>query len=405
MKMLRFEIKKVFSKSRNKIALLVLVLLLIATSILTMSRVEYIDTDGNRTSGITAARELRSEKNEWAGYLTEDVLTEVAAENERINQSQGVQSADTEEEDRAYARKQGMSDIINLINSAFSQWRDYNYYAIDNISAEEAGAVYEKRIDALKDYLDSGEETFTEAQAEFLVQRYESLQTPFYYEYMDGWSALLQNISTFLLMLALVIGFLVSGIFSEEFQTKADSIFFSAKLGRNQAVWSKIGAGFLITTIFYLIFVLLYTGIVLFALGFDGADCPIQLDLWRSSYNITFLQGYFLIVCGGYIGTLLAATVSMLVSAALRSTTVAAIVPFIILCAFPFLSRIITLPQICAFFPDQLLEVYIGIKEFGLAELCGKVMSTVTVIIPVYAVACLALLPALYFVYRKAEAR
>lgn len=405
MKMLRFEIKKVFSKSRNKIALLVLVLLLIATSILTMSRVEYIDTDGNRTSGITAARELRSEKDEWAGYLTEDVLAEVAAENERINQSQGVQSADTEQEDRAYAQKQGMSDIINLINSAFSQWRDYNYYAIDNISAEEAGTVYEKRIDALKDYLDSGEETFTEAQREFLVQRYENLQTPFYYEYMDGWSALLQNISTFLLMLALVIGFLVSGIFSEEFQTKADSIFFSAKLGRNQAVWSKIGAGFLITTVFYLVFVLLYTGIVLFALGFDGADCPIQLDLWRSSYNITFLQGYLLIVCGGYIGTLLAATVSMLVSAALRSTTVAVIVPFIILCAFPFLSRIITLPQICAFFPDQLLEVYIGIKEFWLAELWGKVMSIVTVIIPVYAVVCLVLLPALYFVYHKAEVR
>ena len=403
--MLRFELKKVFLKSRNKIALLVLALMLIATSILTMSRVEYIDADGTRTSGIAAAQDLRVEKNEWAGYLTEDVLAEVVAENERINRSQGSLVADSEQEDRAYAQKQGMSDIVTLINSAFSEWRDYNYYAIDSVSAEEAGMVYEKRIAALKGYLDSGEECFTEAQREFLVQRYESLQTPFYYEYIDGWSALLQNISTFLLMLALVIGFLVSGIFSEEFQTKADAILFSAKLGRNQAVRAKIEAGFLITTVFYFAFVFLYTMIVLFALGFDGAGCPIQLDLWRSSYNITFLQGYFLIVCGGYIGTLFAATVSMLASAALRSTTVAVIVPFIILCAFPFLSRIVTLPQICAFFPDQLLEVYIGIKEFGLAELCGKAMSAVTVIFPAYAAACLVLLPVLYFVYRRAEAR
>lgn len=403
--MLRFELKKVFLKSRNKITLLVLALMLIATSILTMSRVEYIDADGNRTSGIAAAQDLRVEKNEWAGYLTEDVLAEVVAENERINRSQGSLVADSEQEDRAYAQKQGMSDIVTLINSAFSEWRDYNYYAIDSVSAEEAGMVYEKRIAALKGYLDSGEESFTEAQREFLVQRYESLQTPFYYEYIDGWSALLQNISTFLLMLALVIGFLVSGIFSEEFQTKADAILFSAKLGRNQAVRAKIEAGFLITTVFYFAFVFLYTMIVLFALGFDGAGCPIQLDLWRSSYNITFLQGYFLIVCGGYIGTLFAATVSMLASAALRSTTVAVIIPFIILCAFPFLSRIVTLPQICAFFPDQLLEVYIGIKEFGLAELCGKAMSTVTVIFPAYAAACLVLLPVLYFVYRRAEAR
>ena len=281
--MLRFELKKVFLKSRNKIALLVLALMLIATSILTMSRVEYIDADGNRTSGIAAAQDLRVEKNEWAGYLTEDVLAEVVAENERINRSQGSLAADSEQEDRAYAQKQGMSDIVTLINSAFSEWRDYNYYAIDSVSAEEAGMVYEKRIAALKGYLDSGEESFTEAQREFLVQRYESLQTPFYYEYIDGWSALLQNISTFLLMLALVIGFLVSGIFSEEFQTKADAILFSAKLGRNQAVRAKIEAGFLITTVFYFAFVFLYTMIVLFALGFDGAGCPIQLDLWRSS--------------------------------------------------------------------------------------------------------------------------
>lgn len=58
-----------------------------------------------------------------------------------------------------------------------------------------------------------------------MIQKYKELKTPFYYEYMDGWAALLQNISTFILMLALVIGFLVSGIFSDEFQTKADSIF------------------------------------------------------------------------------------------------------------------------------------------------------------------------------------
>ena len=58
-----------------------------------------------------------------------------------------------------------------------------------------------------------------------MIQKYEDLETPFYYEYMDGWAALLQNISTFILILALVIGFFVSGIFSDEFQAKADSIF------------------------------------------------------------------------------------------------------------------------------------------------------------------------------------
>ena len=84
---------------------------------------------------------------------------------------------------------------------------------------------------------------------------------------MDGWSALLQNISTFILILALVIGFFVSGIFSDEFQTKADSIFFSTRLGRNKGVLSKIGAGLTIVSAFYAAFVFLYTFIVLSVLG------------------------------------------------------------------------------------------------------------------------------------------
>lgn len=238
-----------------------------------------------------------------------------------------------------------------------------------------------------------------------MIRQYKNLDTPFRYEYVDGWSALLQNISTFILILALIIGYLVSGIFSDEFQTKADSIFFSSKLGRNKGILSKMGAGFLITTVFYVVFVLLYTLTVLFVLGTDGANSPIQLDMWRSVYNITFLQGYLFIAAGGYIGTLFASILAMLVSAVTRSTPTAIIVSFIVLCAFPFLSRIIPLPGICSFFPDQLLEIYIDIKESGLVSLGGNIMTTAAVILPVYAVICILLQPVLYKVYKKAEIR
>ena len=197
----------------------------------------------------------------------------------------------------------------------------------------------------------------------------------------------------------------MSGIFSDEFQTKADSIFFSSKLGRNKGVLSKMGAGMMIVSVFYIIFVVLYIAIVLFVLGADGANCPIQLDLWRSVYNVTFLQAYLFIVLGGYVGTLFASLLAMLVSSVTRSTTTAIIVPFIILCAFPFLSRIITLPQLCLFFPDQLLEVYVDMKESGLVNLGGKVTTVAAFIIPLYTVICLILQPILYRSYSKAEVK
>ena len=310
MKMLRFEIKKVFSKTKNRITIIVLLVILIATSILTINRVEYVDESGNHLTGISAAKNLREAKNEWSGYLTEDVFQNVLEENRSINNE--ASSDSIEEENKRFAKKQGISTIRDVINYAFSEYRDYNDFAIDNISDDEASTVYERRISTLKEYLDSGEETFTEKEKSFLIQQYENLDTPFYYEYMDGWSALLQNISTFILILALVIGFFVSGIFSDEFQTKADSIFFSTRLGRNKGVLSKIGAGLTIVSAFYAAFVFLYTFIVLSVLGTDGANCPIQLDLWRSAYNVTFLQAYLLIVAGGYIGTLFASMLAML---------------------------------------------------------------------------------------------
>lgn len=401
--MLRFEIKKVFSKTKNRITIIVLLVILITTSILTINRVEYVDENGNHSTGISAARNLREAKNEWAGNLTEEVFQSVFEENMIINNSNEISSDSIEEENKRFAKKQGISTIRDVINNAFSEYRDYNDFAIDNISEDEVKNVYERRIATLKEWLDSGEETFTEEEKSFLIQQYEDLETPFYYEYMDAWSALLQNISTFILILALVIGFFVSGIFSDEFQTKADSIFFSTRLGRNKGILSKMGAGFIIVSTFYAFFIFLYTFIVLVVLGVDGANCPIQLDLWRSVYNVTFLQAYLIIVAGGYIGTLFASILAMLASALTHSTPTAIIVPFIVLCAFPFLSRIITLPGVCSFFPDQLLEIYIDMKESGLVTLGGKVTTIAAVIVPVYAVICLILQPILYKVYKKTE--
>lgn len=335
--------------------------------------------------------------------MTEDTLSKVLEENRTINNSEEALSDDITEQNKAYAKKQGIVEILDVISQAFSEYRDYNYYAADSVSDDEVGTIYERRISTLKEWFNSGEETFTQKEKDFMIQKYEDLKTPFYYEYMDGWAALLQNISTFILILALVIGFFVAGIFSDEFQTKADSIFFSTQFGRSRGISAKVGAGFCIATGFYVIFVLLYTFIVLFVLGADGANCPIQLDLWRSVYNITFLQAYIFIVLGGYIGTIFSSTLAMLVSALTRSTPTAIIVPFIVLCAFPFLSRIITLPGLCSFFPDQLLEIYIDIKESGLMTLGGKVTTIAAVIVPVYAVICLIFQPILYKVYKKVE--
>ena len=171
MKMLRYEIKKVFSKSKNRIAVIVLFVILAITSILTINRVEYVDENGNSSVGISAVRDLREAKNQWAGYLTADTLSKALEENRTINSSKEALSDDITEQNKAYAKKQGIAGIMDVIICAFSDYRDYNYYVTDQISDDEVGTIYERRISTLKNWLESGEERFTQAEKDFMIQK------------------------------------------------------------------------------------------------------------------------------------------------------------------------------------------------------------------------------------------
>lgn len=407
--MIRFEIKKILLKPVNKIIFLILAAVLGVISYLAIGYVDYVDENGDTSTGIAAARALREEKNQWAGHITEDVLLKVLEENARINRSEEYLSDDVTEQNKAYAKKQGFSNIREMINWAFGDFREYNYYRADSVTKEEIGSFYGRRTASLIEWLDEDNQKnyYSEQEKQFLVARYEALEAPLYYEYADGWDALLEYAPSIIMLTVLITGFLVSGIFSDEFQLKADSIFFSAKLGRNKAVGAKIGAGFLVITSVYWIMILLFSGVVLTALGADGADCAIQngTSNWKSFYNITYLQDYLLNVFGGYLGSLFILFLSMLASAKARSKALAVTIPFILLFIPSFLSGISVLSEVLGLLPDQLLQMRTAVKTFNLYQIGGNVVDAVPIILTMYFILLCMLLPVLYQVYRKTEVK
>ncbi|WP_446806012.1 hypothetical protein [Dialister sp.] len=74
--------KKCFLNQKIEIAVIVLFVILAITSILTINRVEYVDENGNSSVGISAVRDLREAKNQWAGYLTADTLSKALEEKQ-----------------------------------------------------------------------------------------------------------------------------------------------------------------------------------------------------------------------------------------------------------------------------------------------------------------------------------
>ena len=407
--MLLFEIKKVLSKPLNKAALLILAAVLIIGSFLTIRDVRYIDADGNSSTGISAARHLQEDKNQYKGYLTEDVLKQVIQANAAVNASAEAQSADIQENDKAAAKGQGFADIREIINLAFGELDNYDYYRIDSVSEDEVGSLYEQRVTGLKNYLDRDNvtNTFSDDEKEWLINKYESLDTPLYYEYADGWKALMdsQYLPTLMMITVLIIGFLVSGIFSDEFAWKADSIFFSTRLGRGKAILSKMGAGFVITTVLYWSVVLLFGLIVLAVLGFGGGECAVQTGVsnWNSIYNITYFQDYLLSTFGGYIGSLFIVTLAMLISAKTHSTVFAITIPFILTCIPPFVGRLEAFARIMTLFPDQLLSINKNLEDFSLYHIAGNIFGSVAVIIPLYLFLFCLVFPVLFVVYRRTQ--
>lgn len=406
--MLCYEIKKVWAKTSSKIAILLL-FLLVGITCWFAADVSYVNGRGEKETGYQAVRKLKEEEKKWAGILDEEKLRRVIEENKRINGTPEAKSEDITEKEIAYGWRQGMEEIRKLLNCSFAEgFRSYDYYRADNLTGEEADGFYENRVNLLKNWLaDEGKDQFSDAEKSCLIYQYEVLETPFYYDYRKGWTQLFQYAPTVIMIAALILGFLVSGVFSCEFSWKSDAVFFSAAYGRSKGAAAKVKAGLCIVTILYWVTVLLYSGIVLLYFGTDGWMCPVQADFtgWKCFYNITVWQEYLLTMVGGYVGCLFISSLAMLISARTNSAVLAAITPFVLIFVPSFLSNINSsaISKILGLLPDRLLQISTALGYFDLYAFGNKVFGAVPILFLLYGMLAALLLSVIYQVYKKKQ--
>lgn len=406
--MMRYEVKKVFAKTGSKIALVLLFIVMGITCFFAMD-VSYVDGEGISRSGPAAVSKLRAARKEWAGYLDEEKIREVIAENRRIQSTPEALSQNVDERNIAYGWKQGINDIRDLLNCSYATgFREHDYYRADSLTEDEAASFYENRIKLLREWLGSeAKDQYSGEEKAYLIRQYEKMETPLYYDYMTGWQQLFELSQTIIMLTMLILGYLVAGIFSNEFTWKADAVFFSSVHGRNKAVSSKIRAGFWIVTAVYFASFLLYTGIVLGYLGADGWNLPVQANwtAWKCFYNITNWQKYLFIAIGGYVGCLFISFLTMLISAKTRSTVLAVMTPVVLIFIPSFISNIDSpvVNKIIGLLPDQLLQIQMALGYFNLYSVGGMVVGEAPVILVLYTVLTIIIFPVLYQTYRRLQ--
>lgn len=404
--MLYYEIKKVFSKTSNRIVLFVLGMILLIIIGLCVNSVVWVNEEGYEEKGFSAINKLRETKNEWSGLLTEDKIAQVIQENLKLNRK--YLSKGKQQENIAYGKKQGFSDIRELINRSFSPFRDYDYYTIDSISITDAYKFYTNRIKSLDEWL-TGEakDQFSKGEKDYFINQYKKMKNPLEYRYQDGWKYLMEYSSTLIIITVVIICILIAPIFSCEKQLKADSVFYSSFNGRNKAITTKIKAGILIMTGIYWITIIIYTTAILGIFGIEGKNCMIQTNgMWKSFYNLTNFQEYLLIIFGSYICCIFMSSLTMYVSAHTNSTAFSAIVSFVVIFAPSMLSSLSSNDVVSKFlgvFPDQLLNLNRVVSLFLVYKIGDKYFNPFWILFILYIFLIIIIQPLTYQIFRRKE--
>lgn len=406
--MVRYEIKKVFAGTKSKVVFLLLALILGVTCWFAAD-VSYTNEAGEKETGPRAVAKLRAAQQEWSGYLDEEKIRQVIAENRRINATPEAKSTNVRESNIAYGWGQGIMEIRSLLNCSYAKgFREYDYYLADSLAESQAGEFYANRPKLLREWLEGDmKDQFSEEEKEYLISQYETQETPFYYDYMKGWVQLFEYSPTIIMITMLFLGYLVGGMFSNEFAWRADDIFYASFYGRNKAVLAKVKAGVGIVTGIYWAAVMVCSVIVLGYLGVDGWNCPVQADFtgWKCFYHVTVWQKYLLIVAGGYVGCLFMSALCMYVSARSRSAVLAVMVPFVLIFLPSFVGNIDSpaVNKILGLLPDRLLQVGTAMGYFDLYTLGGKVTGAVPILFVVYGILAVGLLPIIYHRGKRPE--
>lgn len=394
--MLKYELIKVFSKRINRLVIVATMLIAIVISCFAIGSIRYVDKDGNLHTGIAAGRLLARNQNEWQGKITPEELSKIIKEYKVLLNKYSGDIPNTEYGKTVQSYYELKDLVVNILNPD-SEWDESVLYQLTDEQLKDIYTIYQENMKKM-----AAEYGTTPEKRSFLEQKYKEVKLPFNYEGKEAWETMTMYAQTYVLLLAVVIGFLTAGIFSAEFRPGAEDIFFASRYGRSKAVKNKILAGVIMSTIVYWVGACILSFIAFYVMGTSGFFTPYQIDDPYSIYILTFGEYYLLILVSGYVATMFCTALVMLVTAKMHTPNLAVCIPFILLCMMPFIER--ALPSFSGFFnlmPTILTNIFNSVRTPILFQAGSIVFRQIPFLNVLYAGVFIVLLPVVYKSYRK----
>ncbi len=298
LELLKFELKKLFTKKMNIIVLIVCLFLI--TILFGLSGIDFLASDklGNNYKGQEAINLRKEQIAQLKGILTNERITEEIKDLQdlRKNPDNLVVNSYGEEDFSKKIYNEYLDNRLNLLTNINKVYAGYNSSYIDEIlkvDLENTEDFYTLRQNVIKESLnqDYSGKTYTDQEKDYWIEKSSKVETPFEYDFYYGWSNTFNSYQmTVVTIIAVCI--CLSSIFSGEYQSGADNIILTSKYGKSKAITAKIIASIIFATIVFVIYLIFSVGSVLLMFGTDGWNLPIQIMNILSVYPLTFLEAF-----------------------------------------------------------------------------------------------------------------
>ncbi len=391
--LVHYEYKKIFKRKSIYFAFGLAVFFstfCMVGSLLLGNPYSYNGFDG---SEMAALDQQRTAMHHAAGYLDDElmgkIITAQAYADSHVNENGNYEDGVYEQYIMPYI---GLRGNLYMLTSPIGA---LDYTILGSLDPENPPDFAQLRSARLREILVNSE--LKQKEIDFLMERDAALDTPFYFDFKDGWWYFSIGITTSGVFLIFAVSICIAPVFSDEYQKKTDVLLLSSKLGKNKLVWAKLFTALTFSLGFMALFLLVALGSTLGAYGALGGNVSLQLMLLYTTYPLTIAGATAI-----YFGVALCVA---LLSAAAVSLLSAYLPPFSTIISFLvvlFAGMFIEVPSsgpfglLKYFLPAQMMD-YDLIFSVRLPEIFGHYFEPASVICTI----CFCLTPVLtFFAYR-----
>lgn len=321
MELFLLEHKKLWRKQMVKICvLLCFVYIVIFGSILSFqwftfgSSDDYTSAFGNNFDGYGMIKDSQEYALAFGEELTDETLQQLVREYQRME----AEGLETELE------RTDWKIINSWLSMLYPEFHDPSTYRtmISYVNPDKLTGFYERREQAIDDFLENSGQVGVEK--EYLLNMEQKVETPFQYEWVEGWSQLLGSIVADLgIVMALFLAITLSPLFAGEWHDNTSSLVLTTKNGWGKVAFAKILTGLAFTVEFFAILVIPSIISQMLFMGTSGWDMPIQNIKPLAIAPMNMLQAEIYEYAFALLGAIGFAGIVMFISATVKSNVLA----------------------------------------------------------------------------------